>query len=40
MELQAFNEPMMSIFSNKSDEDLLYRKCGEAIGCTYQIEEE
>ena len=40
MELQAFNEPMKSIFSNKAGEDLLYRKCGEAIGCAYQIEEQ
>lgn len=40
MELRAFNEPMKTIFSNKQDEDLIYRKCGEAIGCAYQIEEE
>ena len=40
LNLQAFNDPLKSIFSNKRDEDLLYRKCGEAIGCAYQIEEQ
>ncbi|PLX22348.1 MAG: hypothetical protein C0599_06555, partial [Salinivirgaceae bacterium] len=40
MKLRAFNEPMKSIFSNKKDEDLIYRKCGEAIGCAHHIEEE
>lgn len=40
MELQAFNEPMRTIFSNKSEEHLLYKKCGNAIGCAYQVESE
>lgn len=39
MRLQAFNDPLLTIFSNKKGEDLLYRRCGEAIGCAYQIEE-
>lgn len=39
MELQAFNDPIKSIFSNEKDEDLLYKRCGEAIGCAYQVEE-
>jgi len=39
MELQSFNNAMKTIFSNKPDEDLLYRPCGEAIGCAYQVEE-
>jgi len=39
MELQAFNNSMKTIFSNKPDEHLLYRRCGEAIGCAYQVEE-
>jgi len=39
MELQAFNEVLKTIFSNKANEDLLYKRCGEAIGCAYQIEE-
>lgn len=37
--LVAFNDVLKTIFSNKKDEDLLYVKCGEAIGCAYQIEE-
>ena len=40
MELQAFNNSLTTIFSNKRDEDLQYMRCGEAIGCAYQIEEQ
>lgn len=39
LELQAFNESMRSIFSARKDEDLLYVRCGEAIGCAYQVDE-
>ncbi len=39
MELRAYNEPLKAVFSNKKDEHLLYRKCGEALGCANQIEE-
>jgi len=39
MKLQAFNNVLKTIFSNKRDEDLLYMRCGEAIGCAFQIEE-
>ena len=39
MELQAYNDPIKTIFSNKRDEDLLYVRCGEAIGCAYTVEE-
>ncbi|PKQ61858.1 hypothetical protein BZG02_14630 [Labilibaculum filiforme] len=38
--LRAYNDPLLSIFSNKKGENLLYRKCGEVIGCAYQIEEQ
>jgi hypothetical protein len=38
--LRAFNDSLKTIFSNKKNEDLLYVKCGEAIGCAYQIEEQ
>jgi hypothetical protein len=38
--LRAFNDSLKTIFSSKEDEDLLYMKCGEAIGCAYQIEEQ
>ncbi|MCP4179737.1 MAG: hypothetical protein GY756_18415 [bacterium] len=40
LNLTAFNDPLKTIFSNKKDEDLHYVKCGEAIGCAYQIEEQ
>lgn len=39
MRLHAFNDAMKTIFSNRKDEDLQYVKCGEAIGCAYQIKE-
>jgi len=40
MKLRAFNDSLKTIFSNKKDEDSLYRRCGEAIGCAYQVEEQ
>jgi sigma-B regulation protein RsbU (phosphoserine phosphatase) len=40
LKLRAYNDSLKTIFSNKKDEDLLYIKCGEAIGCAYQIEEQ
>jgi sigma-B regulation protein RsbU (phosphoserine phosphatase) len=39
MELQAYNDALKTIFSNRADEDLMYVRCGEAIGCAYTIEE-
>ena len=39
MELQAFNDPVKTMFINKPDEDLLYVRCGEAIGCAYSVDE-
>jgi len=39
MRLRAFNNALRTIFSNKENEDLIMVKCGEAIGCAYQIEE-
>jgi hypothetical protein len=38
--LKAFNDSLKTIFSNKQNENLLYVRCGEAIGCAYQIEEQ
>ena len=35
LKLKAFNDSLKTVFSNKKDEDLLYRRCGEAIGCAY-----
>lgn len=40
LNLHDFNDALNNIFSNKKDENLQYRKCGEAIGCAYQIEEQ
>ena len=39
MELQAFNDVMVSIFSSRKEEDLLYVRCGEALGCAYNVDE-
>ncbi|WP_421919817.1 hypothetical protein [Marinifilum sp.] len=39
LRLRAFNDPLTTIFSNKKDEELLYRKCGEVLGCSFQIKE-
>lgn len=40
LKLRAFNNALKTVFSNRKDEDLLYVRCGEAIGCAYQIEEQ
>ena len=40
MKLRVFNDAMKTLFSNKKNEDLLYMRCGEAIGCAYQIDEQ
>jgi len=39
MELHAFNDAFKTIFSNKPDEHILHKKCGNAIGCAYAVEE-
>jgi len=39
VKLRAYNDALKTIFSNRKDENLLYIRCGEAIGCAYQIEE-
>lgn len=39
MKLQAFNDAMKTIFSNKPNEHLIYQRCGEAIGCAATVEE-
>ncbi|OFX51411.1 MAG: hypothetical protein A2046_04410 [Bacteroidetes bacterium GWA2_30_7] len=39
MELQAYNNCLTTIFSNSENEEKLYQKCGNAIGCAYLIEE-
>ncbi len=40
MMLQAYNDAFKTIFSNKQDEDILYHRCGNVIGCAYAVEEE
>ena len=39
MELHAFNDALKTIFSARKDENLLYVRCGEAIGCAYNVDE-
>jgi len=39
LKLTCFNDAIKTIFSNKPDEDLLYRRCGEAIGCAASVDE-
>jgi len=39
MELQAFNDPLKTIFSNKPDEHIMYQRCGEVLGCAFTVEE-
>jgi hypothetical protein len=40
MKLQAFNEPLRTIFVDKEEEHLLLKLCGEVIGCAFQVEEQ
>lgn len=40
MMLFAYNDVLKTIFSNKPDEFILYKKCGNVIGCAYAVEEE
>ncbi|MBN2813323.1 MAG: hypothetical protein JXQ80_04555 [Bacteroidales bacterium] len=39
LRLRAYNDALKTIFSNRKDENLLYVRCGEAIGCAYHVEE-
>ena len=39
MKLVAYNDPITTIFSARSGENLKYIRCGEAIGCAYQVDE-
>lgn len=40
LKLKAFNDVLKTIFSKNRDEDLLYMRCGEAIGCAHTVEEQ
>ena len=39
MSLFAYNDALKNIFSNKEDEHILYKKCGEVLGCAFTVEE-
>jgi hypothetical protein len=39
MMLVAYNDPLKTIFSDKEEHDILFKKCGEVIGCAYSVEE-
>jgi len=39
MNLHAFNEPFKALFSPEVNESMLYKKCGNVIGCSYAVEE-
>ncbi len=40
LRLKAYNNALKTIFTSRKDEDLIYIKCGEAIGCADQVEEQ
>lgn len=40
MQLQAFNEPIKTLFTNSQTKDIMYIRCGEALGCAHTVEEE
>lgn len=40
MELVAFNHPMKNLFTDFNDQHFKYIRCGEAIGCAYNVEEQ
>lgn len=39
MNLYAFNEPLRTLFSPDEKSSLLYKKCGNVIGCEYAVDE-
>lgn len=39
MRVRAFNDALRTIFSNRPNEHLLYRRCGEALGCAHHVDE-
>ena len=39
LRLKAYNDALKTIFSSRKDENLLYVRCGEAIGCAYHVVE-
>ncbi len=40
MQLISFNNAFLTMFPKNKDKDLIYIRCGEAIGCAYQVEEQ
>ncbi len=39
MELVAFNNALTTLFPNSRNKDVRYVRCGEALGCAFQVEE-
>lgn len=39
LKLHAFNEPLKTVFSNYKEEHLLYKKCGNVLGCAFAVEQ-
>ncbi len=39
MKLQAFNDPLKTIFTNNSSKQVMYKRYGEVIGCAFLVEE-
>ncbi len=40
MQLISFNNALFDVFSKNKEKDLKYVRCGEAMGCAYQVEEQ
>ncbi len=40
MELISFNNALITMFPKNKDKNLTLVRCGEAIGCAYQVEEQ
>lgn len=40
LELQAYNDSFETIFPYSKDKEKLYIKCGDIIGCAYNVDEE
>ncbi len=40
MQLISFNNALFDVFTKNKEKDLKYVRCGEAIGCAYQVEEQ
>lgn len=39
MKLYAYNDSLKTMFSDKPDEEIILKRCGNVIGCAYAVEE-